>query len=331
MSNSVWWSRLAGGVAALAAAALLAVPTTASAQAYPTKPVRVIVGYAAGGPVDIVARTIGPALSDALGQQVYVENRPGANGTIGAAAVAKAEPDGYTLILISAGTAAIAPHMYSKMPYDTLTDLVPVAMVSSTPQMLAVHPSVSANNVGELVALAKAKPGTLSIASVGVGSLSHLALELLKMETKADLLHVPHNGGAPAVTSALGGQVTGVIADLPVLKPLVASGQLRALGLAAPKRSPFFPELATMPEQGLPNVRAANWYGFVAPANTPPAIITRLNEATVKILNDPAMRQKLIAVGAEAMPGTPADSAAFLKTELDRWGPIVKAAGARVN
>ena len=182
-----------------------------------------------------------PGLSDELGQQVYVENRAGANGTIGAAAVAKAAPDGYTLILISAGTAAIAPHMYSTMPYNTLTDLVPVAMVSSTPQVLAVNPSVRAKNVSELVALAKAKPGELSIAAVGIGSLSHLALELLKMETRADLLHVPHNGGAPAVTSALGGQVTGVIADLPVLKPLVESGQLRGLGLAAPKRSPFFP------------------------------------------------------------------------------------------
>jgi tripartite-type tricarboxylate transporter receptor subunit TctC len=319
-------NKLCWGLAALAAAA-----PAALAQTFPAKPVRVVVGFPAGGPIDIVARIISPKLSEVLGQQMIVDNRGGANGIIGADAVAKAPPDGYMMILISTGTATISPHIYPKMPYDPQRDLAPVTLVTSTGEMLVVHPSVPAKNVKELIAIAKARPGEINIASTGSGGLPHLALELLKMEAKVSILHVPFNGAAPAVANAVGGQVMGVIADLPVVQPHVQSGKLKALGLAAPNRSPLFPDVATMTEQGLPKVEAVNWYGIQVPAKTPPEVIARLNEAFAKALNDPDLRQKLVARGADPIPGTSAQFAAFLKAEYDKWGPIAKASGAKID
>jgi tripartite-type tricarboxylate transporter receptor subunit TctC len=272
-----------------------------------------------------------PKLGEVLGQQVIVDNRGGANGLIGADAVAKSAPDGYTMILISTGTATISPHIYPKMPYDPARDLACVTLVSSTGELLVVHPSVPAKNVKELIAIAKAKPGQITIASTGSGGLPHLALELFKMEAKVNMLHVPFNGAAPAVSNALGGQVLGVIADLPVLQPHIESGRLRALALAAPKRSPLFPNVPTMIEQGLPKVEAVNWYGIQVAAKTPPEIIAKLNEAFGKTLNDADMRQKLVGRGADPMPGSPAEFAAFVKAEYEKWGPIAKASGAKVD
>jgi tripartite-type tricarboxylate transporter receptor subunit TctC len=301
------------------------------AQTYPTKPVRMIIGFPAGGPIDIVARLMSPKLGEALGQQVIVDNRGGANGLIGGEAVAKSAPDGYTLMLISTGTATISPHIYPKMPYDAQRDLVCVTLVTQTGELLVVHPSLPVKSMKELIALAKARPGQLSIASTGSGGLPHLALELLKVEAKINMLHVPFNGAAPAVSNAVGGQVQGVIADLPVLQPHIQSGRLRALALAAPKRSPLFPDVPTMIEQGLPKVEAVNWYGIQVPAKTPPEIIAKLNEAFAKTLHDPDMRQKLIGRGAEPIPSTPAEFAAFVKAEYDKWGPIARASGAKVD
>ncbi|MGH8619792.1 MAG: Bug family tripartite tricarboxylate transporter substrate binding protein, partial [Burkholderiales bacterium] len=250
---------------------------------------------------------------------------------IGADAVAKSAPDGYTMILISTGTATISPHLYPKMPYDAQRDLAPVVLVTSTPELLVVHPSLPVKNVKDLVAIARAKPGEINIASTGSGGLPHLALELLKMEAKVNILHVPYNGAAPAVANSVGGQVMGVIADLPVVQPHVQSGKLKALGIAAPQRSPIFPEVSTMTEQGLPKVEAVNWYGIQVAAKTPPEVIAKINEAFNRTLNDPDMKQKLIARGADPMPGTAAQFAAFLKAEYEKWGPIAKASGAKVD
>ena len=301
------------------------------AQNYPAKPVRMVIGFPAGGPIDIVARVMSPKLGEVLGQQVVIDNRAGANGLIGGDVVAKSAPDGYTMMLISTGTVTISPHISPKMPYDALRDLVCVTLVTSTGELLVVHPSLPAKSVKELIALAKARPGDISIASTGSGGLPHLALELFKMEAKINMLHVPFNGAAPAVSNAVGGQVQGVFADLPVLQPHIQSGRLRALALAAPKRSPLFPDVPTMIEQGLPKVEAVNWYGIQVAAKTPPEIIAKLNEAFAKTLNDPDMRQKLVGRGAEPIPSSPAEFAAFVKAEYDKWGPIAKASGAKVD
>ena len=302
-----------------------------SAQTYPVKPVRMVIGFPAGGPIDIVARLMSPKLGEALGQQVVVDNRGGANGLIGGDVVAKSAPDGYTMMLISTGTATISPHIYPKMPYDAMRDLVCVTLVTQTGELLVVHPSLPAKSVKELIVLAKARPGQITIASTGSGGLPHLALELYKLEAKVNMLHVPFNGAAPAVSNAVGGQVLGVIADLPVLQPHIQSGRLRALALAAPKRSPLFPDVPTMIEQGLPKVEAVNWYGIQVAAKTPPEIIAKINEAFAKTLNDPAMRQTLIGRGADPIPSTPAEFTAFVKAEYDKWGPIAKASGAKVD
>lgn len=315
----------------VAVLSVLGIAQAAWGQSYPAKPVRIVVGFPAGGPIDIVARVMSPKLSEVFGQQVIIDNRGGANGLIGGEAVAKSAPDGYTMMLISTGTATISPHIYPKMPYDAQRDLVCVTLVTQTGELLVVHPSLPVKSVKELIALAKTRPGEISIASTGSGGLPHLALELFKIEGKINMLHVPFNGAAPAVSNAVGGQVQGVIADLPVLQPHIQSGRLRALALAAPKRSPLFPEVPTMTEQGLPKVEAVNWYGIQVPAKTPPEIIAKINEVFGKTLNDPAMRQTLIGRGADPIPGTPAEFAAFVKVEYDKWGPIAKSSGAKVD
>jgi len=315
----------------VAVLSVLGIAQAAWGQSYPAKPVRIVVGFPAGGPIDIVARVMSPKLSEVFGQQVIIDNRGGANGLIGGEAVAKSAPDGYTMMLISTGTATISPHIYPKMPYDAQRDLVCVTLVTQTGELLVVHPSLPVKSVKELIALAKTRPGEISIASTGSGGLPHLALELFKIEGKINMLHVPFNGAAPAVSNAVGGQVQGVIADLPVLQPHIQSGRLRALALAAPKRSPLFPDVPTMIEQGLPKVEAVNWYGIQVPAKTPPEIIAKINEVFGKTLNDPAMRQTLIGRGAEPIPGTPAEFAAFVKAEYDKWGPIAKSSGAKVD
>jgi tripartite-type tricarboxylate transporter receptor subunit TctC len=303
----------------------------AVAQAFPSKPVRMVIGFPAGGPIDIVARVMSPKLGEVLGQQVVVDNRGGANGLIGGEAVAKSAPDGYTIFLVSTGTATISPHIYPKMPYDPQRDLVCVTLVTQTGELLVIHPSLPVKNVKEMIALAKARPGQISIASTGSGGLPHLALELFKQQANVNMLHVPFNGAAPAVSNAVGGQVQGVIADLPVLQPHIQSGRLRALALAAPKRSPLFPDVPTMIEQGLPKVEAVNWYGIQVPAKTSPEVIAKLNDVFNKTLNDPAMRQTLIGRGAEPIPSTPAEFTAFAKAEYEKWAPIAKASGAKVD
>jgi tripartite-type tricarboxylate transporter receptor subunit TctC len=295
------------------------------------KPARMVVAFPAGGPIDIVARMLAPKLGEVLGQQVLVDNRGGANGMIGTDHVAKSAPDGLTMILASTSAVTISPAVYPKMAYDSVRDLATVSLVSTTPELLVVHPSVPVKSVKELVALAKAKPNAVSVASTGSGGLPHLALELLKVNSNTQMLHVPYQGAAPAVTSILGGQVHGLFADLPVLLPHVQGGKLRALAVASPKRSGLLPDLVTMGEQGLPGVEAINWYGVLTPAKVSRETLNRLHDAIVKTLNDPAVREKMIARGAEPVGNTPEQFADYLKKDLERWAKLAKTTNIKVD
>ncbi len=304
--------------------------THAAAQAYPSKTMRIVVAFPAGGPIDIVARMLSPKLSETMGQQVIVDNRAGANGAIGTEHVVKSAADGYTMYLASPSAIAINPAV-SRVPFDTLRDLACVSLVSTTPELLVVHPSVPVKSVRELVAMAKAQPGRIVMASTGTGGLPHLALELLKSAARIDILHVPYKGAAPAVTDVIGGQVHGIFADLPVLYPHVTGGKLRALAVASPRRAPLLPDLPTMTEQGLPSVEAVNWYGILVPAKTPREVIARLNEGIVKSLNDKDLRGKMIERGADPITNTPDQFTAFLRGDMERWAKIVKTSGIRME
>ncbi len=301
----------------------------ACAQSFPAKPLRLIVGFPAGGPIDIVARLLAVKMAEVFGQPVVVDNRAGANGIIGMEAVAKSVPDGYTMILASTGV-AINPNLYPKMPFDTLRDLAPVTLITSTPELFVVHPSVPVKSIKEMVALAKARPGQISIASTGSGGLPHLALEMFKTAAKIDLIHIPYKGAAPAIADLLGGQVSGLFADLPVLQPNILSGKLRALGVASAQRSPLMREVPTLREQGLA-VEAINWYGMIVAAKTPPEVIARLREGLHKALNDPDLKEKLVSRGADPIAGSSEQFAAFLKDEIAKWGRIVKESGAKAD
>ncbi len=313
------------------ATVLGALATSASAQSYPSRALRLVVAFPAGGPIDIVARLLTPKLGEVIGQQVIVDNRGGANGIIGTDFVAKSPPDGYTMILASPGAVAISPAVYPKMPFDTLRDLAPVTLVSITPELLVVHPSVPAKSVKELIALAKARPGQLNVASTGSGGLPHLALELLKAASQTDMVHVPYNGAAPAVASLLGGQVQGLFADLPVLLPHVQSGKLRALAVASPKRSGLLPDLPTTHEQGLPAVEAINWYGIMVAAKTPGDVVSKLNDAIVRALADPGVREKMAGRGADPVGNKPDEFAAYLSQDIDRWARLAKTIPIKVD
>ena len=302
----------------------------AAAQAYPSKTLRFVVAFPAGGPIDIVARMLASKLGETMGQQIIVDNRAGANGAIGTENVIRSAADGYTMNLASPGAIAIGPAV-SKVPFDTLRDLACVSLVSTTPELLVVHPSLPVKSIKELVAMAKAHPGKIVMASTGTGGLPHLALEMFKSAAKIDILHVPYKGAAPAVSDVVGGQVHGIFADLPVLYPYVTSGRLRALAVASPKRAPLLPNLPTMTEAGLPSVEAVNWYGILVPAKTPHEIIAKLNEGIVKSLNDKDLRGKMIERGADPVTSTPEQFTAFLTGDMERWAKIVKTSGIKVD
>jgi tripartite-type tricarboxylate transporter receptor subunit TctC len=304
---------------------------TAGAQAYPSHPLHMVIGFPAGGPVDIVGRIVAAKLTDVVGQQVVVDNRAGANAIIGTEFVAKSPPDGYTMVLASPGSVTISPAVYPKMPYDTLRDLAPVTLVTTTPEVLVLHPSVPAKSIKELVALARARRGQLNIASTGSGSLPHMALELLNYAAKIDMVHVPYNGAAPAVAATAGGQVHGMFADLPVLLPYVRSGKLRALALADERRAALLPDLATLAEGGYPGVIAVNWYGILVPARTAPDIITRLHDDIARALNDPLTHEKLLSAGAAPVGNTPAQFNDYLKADLARWAGLAQTVSIKID
>ncbi len=315
--------------ACVLAASQLAVE--ASAQTYPTRPIRWIVTYPPGGPTDVVARAIGAKLTEAWGQQVVIDNRAGAGGVIGTDLAAKAVPDGYTLLFGTSAGLTINPALSSKLPYDAVRDFAAVSLLVLNPQILVLHNAVPANTVKELVALAKARPGQLNYASVGLGSPNHMGMELLKALTGIDIVHVPYKGTGPAITDLLGGQVQLMFNSMPSVLPLVASGKLKGLAVGSAQRSPAIPELPTVAEAGVPGFENVTWYGMFAPAKTPPEIIARLNKQVVQILAAPEMTQRLSSQGAEPRSSTPEELVKFMRVESERWKKVIKTAGIKLE
>jgi tripartite-type tricarboxylate transporter receptor subunit TctC len=303
----------------------------ASAQDYPVKPVRLIVPYPAGASSnDIIARVLAERLSAALPQRVLVENRPGAGGNVGSEFVAKAAPDGYTLLVATNGPQAIAPNVF-KLNYDNQRDLTPVAMVANVPYMLMMHPSLPARNVRELIALAKSRPNQLLFASSGNAGTPHLCWELLKSMAKIEMVHVPYKGGAPAMMDTVGGQTQLYCSGLIAGSPQIKAGKLRALGMGTLERSPIMPDVPTIAEQGLPGFNVGSWFGIMAPANTPNAIVQRLYGEIAKVLETADMKKFLLSQGAEPMLMDAPKFTEFLRAETEKWGKVVKAAKLKLD
>jgi tripartite-type tricarboxylate transporter receptor subunit TctC len=303
----------------------------AQAQEFPSKPIRLVVPFPPGGPNDIIARVVGQKMSELLKQQVVIDNRGGAGGVLGTDIVAKAAPDGYTIAVSSAGALAISISLQEKLPYDTLKHLKPVTLVAKVPELLVAATSLPANNFNDLVALARTKPGTLNFASSGPGSMPHLAGELLKSAAKVDIVHVPYKGAAPAVNDLIGQQVQMAFFDLPVLLPQVQAGKLKPIVLGSRERAVSLKDVPTTFELGYPQVEADNWYGMVAPIATPPAVIARLHEATIKAMRDPDVQEKLSSQGLILVGDTPDEFAGYIRSEIDKWGKVAKAAGLTAN
>jgi tripartite-type tricarboxylate transporter receptor subunit TctC len=305
------------------------VSQAALAQAWPTRPVRLLVPFAAGAGInDIMARLVGQHLGAGLGQPVVIENRPGAGGIAGTDAAAKAAPDGYTFLMTNV-TLVTTAYLYSKLPYDAQKDFVPVTLVATSPLMLVVHPSVAAKSVQELIALAKANPGKLTFGSGGVGSTPHLSTEIFKSIAGIDAVHVPYKGGAPALNDLVGGQLSFMIENVPGTMPFVRGGKLRALAISSARRSPLDPSLPTMAEAGVPGYEVVGWNGIVAVAGTPPEIVARLHAEVAKVLRLPEARERLAALGAEPVGNSPEEFGAFIRAENARWGTIIREKGIR--
>ena len=311
--------------------ATLAMPASRAAlgQTYPSRSIRLVVPFPAGAGVsDIMARLIGQHLSAATGQQVVIDNRPGAGGNVGAEIAAKSAPDGYTLLMGSSAL-VVNPYLYARMPYEPLTDFVPVTTVASNLLLLAVHPSVAAKSVAELIAYAKAHPGQLNYGSGGVGSTPYLATELFKSLVGIDVTHVPYKGGAPALADLVAGQLSFMIENMPGTMPYVNAGKLRALAVTSRQRSALAPDLPTMAEAGVPGYEMIGWNGIFAPKGTPPEVVARLHAELVKILHAPEVKQHLSTLGAEPGGEKPEDFAAFVKAESERWGKIIRDKGIK--
>ena len=311
---------------ALAMAAVM-LTCSAAAQNYPSKPIRVVVVSTPGGSVDTMARTVGPKLAEKWGQQVIVDNRPGAGGAIAAEIVARAPPDGYTLIMGTVASFATNVSLRKKLPYDPVRDFVPITLVATQNLMLLIHPSVPAKSVKELVALARKQPGTLAFASAGNGTGGHLSGELFKMLAGVDLLHVPYKGVAPALIDVVSGQVTMTFASILSSLPQVKAGKLRPLAVTGGQRSPAAPQLPTMIEAGVKGYESATWYGLLAPAGTPPDITAKLNAEVVAILKSPEMHDRLSKEGADPVGNTSAEFGKFIQSEIDKWRKVIQAAG----
>jgi len=320
---------VAAAALALAAAQLTGWVGPAPAQDYPSRPIRVMIAFPPGGPTDFVGRLLSDKMSTLLGQRVYIENKAGANGTVGADNIAKSDPDGYSLFFTTAGAVTISPHVMANIPYDSLRDFAPIAEVVTNTTVLVVNPKMAIKTAKELVALAKEKPGAITFGSTGVGSTTHLAQVLLADAAGVQFLHVPYRGAAPMLTDLLGGQVQVVAADLTVLMAQIEAATVVPIGAAADQRNQMLPELPTLAEQGYPNTDASNWYALLAPAKTPPVLIKKLNEAVNTALADPDIRGKIVKSGAVPVGGTPEALAAFMRAEYDKWGRVVREHGIK--
>lgn len=303
---------------------------TAHAQSFPIKPIKIIVPFPAGGTVDFFARAISAKLSDALGQSVLVENRAGAGGNIAAEAVAKAAPDGYTL-LMGSEIIAINTSLYNKLGYDPVKDLAPITLVGTVPNILIVHPALPVNSVNELIALAKKTPGKISFASTGQGTSTHLSAELFKLMAQVDLLHVPYKGGPPAIADLISGQVNMMFINMPTGIPHVRSGKAKILAVSSIKRVAQLPDVPTVDQAGVKGFETSAWSGLYAPAGTPPEVIQRLHAEVVKILKQPSVKEQLVAQGAEPVGDTPEEFARFTQAEINKWAKIIKISGAKVE
>lgn len=318
-------------IAHLVAALAATLPAVALSQQYPTKAVRIVVGFAPGGGTDIVARIIGAKLTELWGQSFIVDNRAGAAGTIGADITAKSPPDGYNIMLGHVNSHAISPNLYKKLPYDSMRDFAMVAYVGYVPNVLVIHPSIPAKNVGELAAIAKAKPKALTYASSGVGSTQHLAGELFQLTTSTQLVHVPYKGSGPAVVDLMAGHVVMNFDTMPPVLPYVRQGKLRALAVTTPKRAAQLADTPTMLEAGLKGFEMTNWYGFMAPAKTPREIVTKLNGEINRIMAMPEQKTKLEEVGTQLSPMSPEQFARFLEAELAKYAKLIHAAGVTLD
>jgi len=311
------------------AAALVAAPVLA--QTYPAKPIKLVAPSTPGDAPDVIARLVADKLSVALGQQVVVDNRPGAGGVVGSDFVAKAAPDGYTLIMGNAGSHGINAAVYSKLPYDIQRDFAPVSQVAVAPNVMVINPSLPVQNVAEFIAYAKKQPGKLSYASGGNGSSAHMSMELFKSMAGVDIQHIPYKGSSPALTDLVAGQVAVFIGNMPPTVPLVKAGKLRALAVTTTAHSALMPELPTIAESGLPGYETVAWFGVLAPAGTPPEIVKRLSLEIGKIARSPEMRDKLLAMGAEPVGGTPEEFRAVIDRDIAKWKPLAQKVGIKVD
>jgi tripartite-type tricarboxylate transporter receptor subunit TctC len=321
--------RMRVATAALWLLAALAAAGAIAADNYPNRPIRMLVGFAPGGGTDLTARPVAQKLSETMGQQVIVENRPGAAGNIATEHVARAAPDGYTILMGTIAALAINPSLYSNLTFDPETDLAPVIQVVDATNVLALHPSVQANSVKELIALAKRQ--SLSAGSSGVGGTGHLAIELFNVMAGTKIVHVPYKGGAPAMTDLVGGQVQLIFATTASAVPHIKAGRIKGIAVTTVKRSELMPDLPTLSEEGLTGFEANNWYGIVVPAKTPRAIIDRLNAEVTKILAMPDVRTTLFNQGLDPAPGTPEQFGAYIKSERIKWAQVVKSSGAKAE
>jgi len=317
--------------ATLAALAVAVVPLTSAAQAYPTKPIRLIVAFPAGGSTDIIARLVAQRLGEKLGQQVIVDNRGGAGGTIGTEIAARAAPDGHTLTMGTTSTHVIAPAAYAKVSYDPVKDFSPITLVASTPYLLVLHPGVKANNLKEFVALAKSQPGKMNFASAGTGSTTQLAMEMLKIAAGIDIVHVPYGGNGPAGTATLGGQVQALFGSMPAVLPHAQAGRLRPIAVGTATRSPALPNVPTVAESGYPGFEVSLWLGFFAPKGTPQPVLNRLQKELTEIANNAEMKAQFEKNGASSVTNTPAEMNTLMKTELEKYSKVVKAAGVSLK
>jgi tripartite-type tricarboxylate transporter receptor subunit TctC len=317
------------GIAIFVAIAGLSCAGAFAADAYPTRPIKMIVGFAPGGGTDLTARPVAAKLSELLGQQVIVENRPGAAGNIATEQVARAAPDGYTILMGTIAALAINPSLYGNLKFDPETDFAPVIQVVDATNVLALHPSVPANSVQELIALARQK--SLSAGSSGIGATGHLAIELFNVMAGVKLVHVPYKGGGPAMTDLVGGQVQLIFATTASAGPQIRAGRIKGIAVTTARRSALMPELPTIAEAGLPGFDANNWYGIVVPARTPRAIIDQLNAEVTKVLNMPDVKATLFNQGLDPAPGTPEQFGAYIHSERIKWAKVIKASGAKAE